>query len=851
MEGESNVEVSLTLATGEFSSSSPAATTAAETNSHPHLRETINQVRYHASWIDSFAATLESTVAAAVEARCNELQLSEENKVNERLKELEKLLEAANRKSIELEAKEDTFKLLVKKEIEHVESEKAILEKKMQEFESLGNYLEERLIRVREVEEEIELRRKEVESKEKEIEECFAQFQLREKGFEEQLAEFQVRLIEFEVRENQFKELESKLEEQFKFLAKQIQDVEIREKQVESEANKLRDPLDSSLCSLDHSSEASIRICVKMNGKDLQIFLNERSNDNDSAKSEIEAALKLSSEPAKLVLDAMEGFYPPHLKKEGVEFEFESGIVRNSCLMLLEQLTRMSPEIKPTVRKEAMKVACDWMSRMNCDADHSLEVLALLQLMAAYGLASTFEEDELVARLGVVAHYSQARSLLQELGLANKISGVIQKLIEKNRQDEAYRLVSAFELHNEFPSLKETQKLDVVLDSGGNRNDCTDPDHAPATSANLPDQNPESLPSDQEKARPCSSAFVPECLENGSTALKTLSWKIENDKLHCPEIAARLRLASDPAEFVLTVVKDPSSFKWSHDHDEQVRFASPEHAPLLLLDRMWRMAPRITQTTETEALSFALEWKSKLLLDADNQMNDNNIELVSFMLFIAAYRLDSSSFDLHDLFSLFRTSYWCLNVTKLFRALRCEDLVSKFIKYLMRNRRPRQALQCINSSSLLEKSPSVKRLLSGYLFKRSKKLSKPTIEEDSIGDMNKELHIWRALVKPVADQTLVECFKARISFLEKRKEETIRAETNREAIATAPPKSPNEPKNDITVAATVPSTNATTKSTSSTDPQHHENRAEKRRKLSPSMNEDRNVTRSAPFRDSQ
>lgn len=36
---------------------------------------------------------------------------------------------------------------------------------------------------------------------------------------------------------------------------------------------------------------------------------------------EVAAALRLSSDPAKLVLDAMEGFYPLHLKKGDAEFD--------------------------------------------------------------------------------------------------------------------------------------------------------------------------------------------------------------------------------------------------------------------------------------------------------------------------------------------------------------------------------------------------------------------------------------------------------------------------------------------------------------------------------------------------
>ena len=64
------------------------------------------------------------------------------------------------------------------------------------------------------------------------------------------------------------------------------------------------------------SSSASHRFCATMGGKSLQIFLNERWKERDLMRDEVAAALRLSSDPAKLVLDAMEGFYPPHLNKK-------------------------------------------------------------------------------------------------------------------------------------------------------------------------------------------------------------------------------------------------------------------------------------------------------------------------------------------------------------------------------------------------------------------------------------------------------------------------------------------------------------------------------------------------------
>ncbi|KAK4379023.1 hypothetical protein RND71_000885 [Anisodus tanguticus] len=65
---------------------------------------------------------------------------------------------------------------------------------------------------------------------------------------------------------------------------------------------------------------------VIMDGKSLQTFLNEHQKELDFMSDDVFEALQMSPNPAKLVLDAMEGFYPPHFRKRETEFE---GFVQN------------------------------------------------------------------------------------------------------------------------------------------------------------------------------------------------------------------------------------------------------------------------------------------------------------------------------------------------------------------------------------------------------------------------------------------------------------------------------------------------------------------------------------------
>ena len=60
---------------------------------------------------------------------------------------------------------------------------------------------------------------------------------------------------------------------------------------------------------------------------------------------------------------------------------------------------------------------------MRVDADHSLEALGFLQLLASYRLAYAFDANELVKYLEKVVEDDQKRDLCGVLGLDDKILG--------------------------------------------------------------------------------------------------------------------------------------------------------------------------------------------------------------------------------------------------------------------------------------------------------------------------------------------------------------------------------------------------------------------------------------------
>ncbi|GER24936.1 protein FRIGIDA [Striga asiatica] len=167
---------------------------------------------------------------------------------------------------------------------------------------------------------------------------------------------------------------------------------------------------------LDLNDSADIKFILRMDGKTLQMFLNDPEKDLESMGDEVFKILHLSSDPAKLVLDAMVGFYPPHLRKGDVEVN-----VRRACIILLEQLFRMSKKIQPCTRKEAIDLASSWKSKIRANSENPLAVLGFLHLLAAYDVTSCFDRNEILSFLMMVDKHRQSPQLYRLLGFTEAL----------------------------------------------------------------------------------------------------------------------------------------------------------------------------------------------------------------------------------------------------------------------------------------------------------------------------------------------------------------------------------------------------------------------------------------------
>ncbi|CAB4294894.1 unnamed protein product [Prunus armeniaca] len=294
---------------------------------------------------------------------------------------------------------------------------------------------------------ELALKQKEVHSIKKSTEEHTQNLILKERQLEDQAKELELKQKEFDsinkCSEEQTQNLKSK-ERQLEDLAKEL---ELKQKEFDS-INKSTEEYSQNLKSkektntlhsqvkieqLEHipsnnafvPSSASNQSSINRDGRGLQLFVNEQLKRIALVGSEISAVLEASLDQAKLVLDAMQGFYPSNSTLGNRECDFDLGVIRRSCIILLEALRKVSPQINPHVREEAIKLADDWKDKMTVATENWLEILGFLRLVTTYEITSSYDEEELRGLIALVAEYEQATELSQALGSTENASAII------------------------------------------------------------------------------------------------------------------------------------------------------------------------------------------------------------------------------------------------------------------------------------------------------------------------------------------------------------------------------------------------------------------------------------------
>ncbi|XP_020411772.1 FRIGIDA-like protein 5 [Prunus persica] len=275
--------------------------------------------------------------------------------------------------------------------------------------------------------------------------------------------------------------------------------------------------------------------------------------------SEISAVLEASLDQAKLVLDAMQGFYPSNSTLGNRECDLDLGVIRRSCILLLEALKKVSPQINPHVREEAIKLADVWKAKMTMATENWLEILGFLRLVTTYEITSSYDENELQSLIAIVVENEQATELPQALGSTKNASAIIICSPEKPESSLAKNAAAV-----SFPNLQLIATTDARTLQG----------------------------------------FLHE-LARG------------NHLIHNETLAA-LQTSLDPANFVLDVMQNSFAQYWG-DGD----VPSKETVMLSyinLLEQLMGVSLHVGRHVKDDAEKLAIQWKAKMGADTQNSL---------------------------------------------------------------------------------------------------------------------------------------------------------------------------------------------------------------------------------------
>jgi hypothetical protein len=183
-------------------------------------------------------------------------------------------------------------------------------------------------------------------------------------------------------------------------------------------------------------------LCENMDGDGLRKYIVDHRKDVGAMRNELPTALQCAIDPARMVLGALDGYHLPEPgngnSQPGADKNKDSGASANrrACILLLECLAVVladpvlgadHPVVPSNIKESAKQLADQWKSKMNSShgdaTGNSLDAQSFLQLLATFGIAPEYNDDELCKLVTAVARRRQTPVLCRSLGLSSKIPG--------------------------------------------------------------------------------------------------------------------------------------------------------------------------------------------------------------------------------------------------------------------------------------------------------------------------------------------------------------------------------------------------------------------------------------------
>ncbi|XP_058195722.1 protein FRIGIDA-like [Rhododendron vialii] len=208
------------------------------------------------------------------------------------------------------------------------------------------------------------------------------------------------------------------------------------------------------------SSQSEIEtICKTMCFRSLRKYIISNLSNLAKLREEVPLALKLASNPAKLVLDCFGRFFLQGIKA----YYKDSPMIpsRKASVLVLEYFLLMgfdSGEIEDAVKQEAESSAVDWKKRLMtegglvkaCETD----ARGLLLLIGCFGIPKVFKYEDIwdLIRAGNVIEISDV--LRRSNVLLTKIPDIIEWMVKNKMEVEAVDVMYTFGMESRFLPVK-------------------------------------------------------------------------------------------------------------------------------------------------------------------------------------------------------------------------------------------------------------------------------------------------------------------------------------------------------------------------------------------------------------
>ncbi|CAH8387044.1 unnamed protein product [Eruca vesicaria subsp. sativa] len=276
----------------------------------------------------------------------------------------------------------------------HCESLKLLIQERSEEAVSKVKQHDEIIVAIRNSNEELDSVKKKIQDSLKDFQSKEEEQARREQGLKLKEKELCAREEMINKKDQQLKSTEQKL-------GKSSKKTELKAKRQGNRVQQVDLVRDANVC----------------DEKTMQLLLRGHLKKYDQLHLDVLSSVKRSYDPAKLVLDTINGLYAAHQRTSAKNLDTKS--VQRSSIFLLECLMDMSTKPTAEVQGEAIKFATEWKNTNLVEAENPVEVLEFLHFLAAFSLVYTFDADKVQSIFDVAFLRKYSPSLCKALGLSS------------------------------------------------------------------------------------------------------------------------------------------------------------------------------------------------------------------------------------------------------------------------------------------------------------------------------------------------------------------------------------------------------------------------------------------------